>query len=289
MDALRLSQLQFFCAIIEEGSIVAAARRMNCVASNITARLKELELLLGQQLFEREKGRLAVTPSGRLFYREARELVAQAHRLSHMFEPDVPRGILAVGALDVAMRSFLPERVPAFLRAHPRMELNLLIRPSYTLERMLADGEIDLALTDGPVVHSLLDSCFAFDEPLRLVVPPHIGALEDIDWASTRVFLFNTDCFYRRRFEAWLRDRGIHDPVVQTVESYDVIRACVHAGLGISCFPHCMLRDDTGGIRVLAPDDLRPGPVYFVWRRDGVSEPLTRFVASMTEGGQRSS
>ncbi|NHN86679.1 LysR family transcriptional regulator [Acetobacter musti] len=283
MDALRLSQLQFFCAIIEEGSVVSAARRMNCVASNITARLKELEQILGQQLFEREKGRLVVTPAGRLFYREAAEVVTRARRLSQMFEPDVPAGVLAVGALDVAMRSFLPERVAAFLKAHPRMELNLLIRPSYTLERMLIDGELDLVLTDGPIVHSLLDSRFAFDEALHLVVPLHIATVDDIDWEKTTIFLFNTDCFYRRHFEAWLARRGVLNPVVQTIESYDVIRACVQAGLGISCFPHCMLRENRSGIKVLSPADLEPGPVCFVWRRNGVSPSLTRFVASMTE------
>ena len=67
MNPLRLAQLEMFCAVVEEGTIVAASRRLNCVASNVTARLKELELLVGQELFLREKGRLTLTPEGRLF------------------------------------------------------------------------------------------------------------------------------------------------------------------------------------------------------------------------------
>ncbi|GBQ90351.1 LysR family transcriptional regulator [Acetobacter nitrogenifigens DSM 23921 = NBRC 105050] len=282
MDALKLSQLQFFCAIMEEGSIVAASRRMHCVASNITARLKELEQILGQELFLREKGRLIVTPAARLLYREVTPLVAGLGRLPHLFDADKPRGILKVGALDVALRHFLPERLPAFAAAYPGVELALLTRPSYTLERMLSDGELDLVLTDGPIQHPLLDSRFAFSESLSLVTPRSIKAVDDIDWLTTTVFLFNTDCFYRNRFEGWLNARGLETPAIQTIESYDVLRACVAAGLGVSCFPDSMLHErsenDGGNVRVFRPEDLDPGPVYFVWRREALSIPGARFV-----------
>ncbi|CAI9122164.1 LysR family transcriptional regulator [Brytella acorum] len=282
MDALKLSQLQFFVAVLEEGSVVGASRRMNCVASNVTARLKELEQLLGQELFLREKGRLVITPAARLFYREAKPVVLNAARLLHLFEADAPRGILTVGALDVALRRFLPERLPAFATAYPGVELTLLMRPSYTLERMLADGDLDLALTDGPIQHPLLNSRFAFAESLSLVVPSHITAIKEINWPTTTVFLFNTDCFYRSCFERWLKKRGIETPVIQTIESYDALHACVAAGLGVSCFPDSMTSpqdcDDLNGVRFLKPDDLASAPVYFVWRRDSVCAPAIHFV-----------
>lgn len=283
MDALRLSQLQFFVGIFEEGSIVGASRRMNCVPSNVTARLKELEQILGQELFLREKGRLVITPAARLFYREAKPVVSSAARLLHLFEADAPRGILTVGALDVALRHFLPKGLPAFAAAYPGVELMLLMRPSYTLERMLSDGDLDLALTDGPIQHPLLDSRFAFAESLSLVVPTHITTIEEIDWQTTTVFLFNTDCFYRSYFESWLMKRGVETPIIQTIESYDALRACVAAGLGISCFPDSMMTapqssGDLDCVRLLKPDDLASAPVYFVWRRNSTCAPAARFV-----------
>ncbi|GBR48907.1 LysR family transcriptional regulator [Acetobacter pomorum] len=279
MEALRLAQLQIFCAVMEEGSVVAASRRMHCVASNVTARLKELEQLLGQELFAREKGRLVPTPEGRLFYHEAREVVEKAHNLASFFQPDVPRGILRIGALDVALAHFLPQYMPGFMATHPDVEIRLLRRASYTLEHMLEDQELDLAITDGPIAHPLLESRFAFTEELVLVAPPNIQNLHDIHWPGVTVFLFHTDCFYRSAFERWMAEQELTPRAIQTVESYDVIRACVRDGIGISCFPKSIFAQQTPhDVRVLAAPGLRAAPVYCVWRRNGAKPLLHRFV-----------
>lgn len=77
----KFSHLRFFCAVVENGSVAAAARQMNCVASNITMRLRELEDGLGQTLFTREKKTMVVTPAGRLLYAEAQDIVLRAENL----------------------------------------------------------------------------------------------------------------------------------------------------------------------------------------------------------------
>ena len=40
---MKLSQLRFFCAVVEYKTIAAAARELHCVPSNVTLRIKELE------------------------------------------------------------------------------------------------------------------------------------------------------------------------------------------------------------------------------------------------------
>ncbi|EHH69097.1 LysR family transcriptional regulator [Gluconobacter morbifer] len=278
MNPLRLAQLEMFCAVVEEGTVVGASRRLNCVASNVTARLRELELLLERDLFVRTKGRLNLTPEGRLFYRQAVPLIRGAQDLAGLFADKTPRGILTVGALDVALQGYLPSVVPQFLENCPGVELRMLMRPTYTIERMLMDGEIDLALTDGPIVHPMMDSRFAFREDLALVLPQG----QEVPQEGQHVFLFNTDCFYRRYFEIWLRKQGVTSSIIHTVESYDVILACVRAGLGISCFPQSILAGVAGerrqGMEILYPADLQGSEVYFVWREPGVTDLARQFV-----------
>lgn len=279
MDSLKLAQLRFFCAVMEAGSVVAASRRLNCVASNVTARLRELEQSVGHPLFLREKGRLIETPAGRAFYVQAREVVQKASALEHFFAPDTPRGVLRLGALDVALHHFLPQRLPSFMQAFPDVELNLFKRASYTLEQMLMEREVDLALTDGPIKHPLLESRLVFTERLRLVAPAHVVCISAIDWAKTDVLLFNTDCFYRSVFEGWMQKNGVTPRRIQTIESYHVIFACVRAGLGVCCCPDVMLpAAHAHGLHVMTPPDLPEAPVYSVWRRDGATPLLMRFV-----------
>lgn len=282
MDALKFSQLEYFCAVVEEGSVTAAARKMKCVVSNITSRVKELETLLNQPLFLREKGRLLPSPEGRLFYQEARSVIDNTQKLARFFEPDTIRGVLRIGTLDVALKHYLLKRVPIFLSAHPGVDINLLQRPTFTLETMLNDGQIDIALSDGPVVHPLLDSCFAYEEPLSLIAPPDMPTAGSINWAETTLFLFNTDCFYRRHVENWLARHRLPIPPIHTIESYPLIRACVAAGLGVSCFPRSMQDMASKGDVHVIDVDIDPSPVYIMWRRGGLSSAGRHFIDCVT-------
>ncbi|GBR70036.1 LysR family transcriptional regulator [Gluconobacter kanchanaburiensis] len=282
MNPLRLAQIEMFCAVVEEGTVIAASRRLNCVASNVTARIRELELLLGQDLFFREKGRLILTPEGRLFYQKAGPIVSGARDLTDLFEEGRPRGILTIGALDVALEGYLPGIVPHFLADCPEVELRVLLRPTYTLERMLAEGEIDLAVTDGPIVHPLMASRLTFHEKLALAMPGGQTRLRAGPKDRQHVFLFNTDCLYRRFFETWLESHGVTNAVIHTVESYDVILACVQSGLGISCIPRSILlqvrQDRRDGIDFTYPEDLQGSDVYFIWREPGLNDLGRRFL-----------
>ena len=114
---MKLSQLGFFCAVVERGTIAAAAEQLHCVPSNITTRLRELEGQLGVALFNRERNRLLVTPEGRLLYRHARRLLALADETAALFAGDEAHGALRVGALDVGLANHLPHRLARYRRA----------------------------------------------------------------------------------------------------------------------------------------------------------------------------
>ena len=59
--------LQVFKAVVDEGGISPAARKLHRVQSNVTTRIQQLEASLGTQLFVREKHRLFLSPAGELF------------------------------------------------------------------------------------------------------------------------------------------------------------------------------------------------------------------------------
>ena len=52
---MNLTSLQTFLAILETGSLVRAADKLNVTQSTVTARLKTLEEELGQVLINRQK------------------------------------------------------------------------------------------------------------------------------------------------------------------------------------------------------------------------------------------
>ncbi len=70
-----LVQLEIFKAVAEHGSISVAAQHIHRVPSNLTTRIKQLELDLGVDLFIREKSRLRLSPAGWSFLDYARRIL----------------------------------------------------------------------------------------------------------------------------------------------------------------------------------------------------------------------
>jgi DNA-binding transcriptional LysR family regulator len=216
---MKLSQLRFFCAVVEYKTIAAAARELHCVPSNVTLRIKELEDSLGGELFFRDKNRLYVTPKGRQFYQQAVDILTLADRSQQLFAGRQPQGLLNLGALDFSLISHLPSRIAHLRRSQPHMQVNVLSRDSLVLERMLIDSEIDLALTDGPIEHPLLASRAAFDERLVLLMPASVPQLDAATLAQLEFYTFSRECSFRLKIDRWLASRQLKPRMTLEMES----------------------------------------------------------------------
>ena len=62
-----MDQVRTFLEVVEAGSFVRAAESLNVTQSTVSARIKELEVRLGQPLFIRRKSGVALTTAGKRF------------------------------------------------------------------------------------------------------------------------------------------------------------------------------------------------------------------------------
>lgn len=161
---MNLAGLSTFLAIVDCGSLVRAAERLNVTQSTVTARLKGLEEELGQTLVLRQKTGVVLTPSGTNFKRYAQTMVDLWQQAKQ--ETSLPDGIEAVCNLGchpdlwpIVGRSFaaqIRERYETIgLRARPGDEMQL--------EQWLASGLADAVLAyrsssrEGQTSHLLYD------------------------------------------------------------------------------------------------------------------------------------
>lgn len=77
-SGLSLSQIETFLALVEEGSMPRASRRLGLGRSTLSAHIKSLGDEFNQRLFVRIHGGLAITPAGLEAYRQLRPLMARA-------------------------------------------------------------------------------------------------------------------------------------------------------------------------------------------------------------------
>ena len=68
---MTFDQMQYFAAVVEEGSISAAARRLHMSQPPLSLQIRNLESEYGVQLFERGARQIRLTEAGRLLYRHA--------------------------------------------------------------------------------------------------------------------------------------------------------------------------------------------------------------------------
>lgn len=75
---MELRTLRYFVAVVETGSVSAAAEQVHVTQPVVSRQLQTLERRLGVQLFDRDGGRLHLSAAGRELLPRAREVLAQA-------------------------------------------------------------------------------------------------------------------------------------------------------------------------------------------------------------------
>jgi DNA-binding transcriptional LysR family regulator len=99
---MELRQVRLFLAAAEEGSITAAARRMNLTQPALSRQIKALEEELGVELFTRGAHSVTLTPAGRVLAEEGKKLLDRAERAAAAaFLAGRVSGILGGGDADV--------------------------------------------------------------------------------------------------------------------------------------------------------------------------------------------
>lgn len=149
----RLDELAVFLAVLETGSLAAAARRLRRSPAAVTRTLAALEVRVGARLVERTTRSLAVTEVGRRVAEDARRALAAYDAAVHREEAGQLRGHLRLSAPVVFGRRHMAPVLSAFLDAHPEVTAELVLNDR-NLD--LIDEGLDLALRIGRLADSSL-------------------------------------------------------------------------------------------------------------------------------------
>lgn len=275
MRTMELSDLHIFRCVVEEGGISKAALKLHRVQSNVTTRIRQLEQELGVALFLREGKRLLLTASGRILLDYAERLLALADEARGALADGAPRGHLRLGSMISTAAARLPDRLSAFHRQHPEVQLELRTAGTGRLVAEVLDGTLDCALVSGPVEDVRLENTAIFYEKLVVVAPaghPPIGSAQDL---QTRTLLtFESDCAYYQRLESWLSaDRVVAERIVE-LASYHAIIGCAASGMGIALVPQSLLDKLNVGATVslhALPEALAQVTTVLIRRREKIS------------------
>lgn len=144
----QFAAMETFVAVVEEGSLSQAARRLNKTPSAVTKLIGALEDELGVKLLERTTRRLALTELGQLYLATASEVLQKwrdgTRRLAEL--DGTPRGALKVTAAQSFGHAVLAPLTAAFSHQYPEIQLEIFLSDRYV--DIVGEG-FDLALRMG--------------------------------------------------------------------------------------------------------------------------------------------
>ncbi len=145
---MRLRQLRFLVAVVEEGSFTAAATRMHATQSGISAQIKLLEESLNAQLFERSVAGVVPTKAGKLAYQRATLILRETSAM----KADVAdlhgniSGKVSAGLMPTTTRSVVAPVLEKFANSFPNIEVKVEEAYSAHLCAGVMSGRLDFAV-----------------------------------------------------------------------------------------------------------------------------------------------
>jgi DNA-binding transcriptional LysR family regulator len=148
-----LAAMRVFVAIVDGGSMTAAAEALDRSQPSVVRTLAALEAHLGATLLRRTTRRMSLTPEGRELLERCRRILGDVDDAVRAVGQDdaEPRGDLRMTASVEFGRMHLTPALTAFLQRYEQVRVDLLL-----LDRNvdLVEEGIDLALRIGPPVDS---------------------------------------------------------------------------------------------------------------------------------------
>lgn len=244
-----LTDLRLFVHAADEGSLTRAAARQHLSLAAASARIKALEAQSGLPLLYREARGVRLAPPGEAFLHHARGVLRQVDQLRADLQEygGGLRGHVRVFANTTAVTDFLPDILPAFLAAHPRVNVDLQEKPNAEIARGVLDGRADVGIVAGAVDTLGLQAIhFSTDRLVLACAAAHpFAALPRITFADTlpedHVGLQAGSTL--QTFLAQVTER-LGQPLKLRIQlsSFDAMCRMIGAGVGVGIVPESAAR-----------------------------------------------
>jgi DNA-binding transcriptional LysR family regulator len=292
-----IHRLEVFCKVVELKSFTKAAEASFLSQPTVSEHIRSLEEMLEERLVDRLGREALPTQAGRILYKYAKKIIRlrqETMQAMAAYRGEMA-GHLALGASTIPGAYVLPQRIGAFKRLHPAIQITLSIGNSRTVADGVLAGDTEFGVVGARWSDPALEWREILDDELVLTVyPSHPFAREK---AVEPARLLNEPMIIRER------DSGTRRVVTQLLEKHldlsrlqivaemgstEAVRQGIKAEVGIAILSRRAVAEDIerGSLAAVDLADIRLSrPFYLITRKNRQPSPIcSTFLAFLQQG-----
>ncbi|MBK3745012.1 LysR family transcriptional regulator [Paraburkholderia aspalathi] len=287
-----LDEMQTFIAVVDNGSITAAAAQLEQTISATSRALARLERKLQTTLLNRTTRRLELTEEGGAYLERARQIVDSVEETEEamLTRRNRPAGKLRVDAATPFMLHVIVPLINGYRERYPQVDLELNSNEGIT---DLIERRTDVAIRIGSLKDSTLHATLIGHSRIRILASPEYlekyGTPTNVIELKRHVLLGFSQ---PETLNEWpiLDENGDVQHVKPTIRSSsgETLRQLALNGSGIVCLSDFMTTNDcdVGRLQVLLSErtlDIRQPVNAVYYRNTNLSLRITSFVSHLTQ------
>lgn len=170
-DMDRLTEMEAFATVVDQGGFTDAARKMGMSKSAISKHVSSLEARLGARLLNRTTRRVSPTEIGLVYYDRARRVLNDAGEADSIVSAmqAAPSGLLRMSVVTDFGVALLSPVLDEFLAQYPEISVSMVLKNRYV--ELISEG-FDLAIRIGDLEDSSLRARRICESTQRLIAAP---------------------------------------------------------------------------------------------------------------------
>lgn len=245
-------QYQAFHAIMQKGTVTAAAVQLGVSQPAISNLLAQLERGTGLKLFERSRGRLVATPEAAVLFEEIDTVV---RGLDHVDQAVVDLKNQKIGQLRVATNhalafGLMPQEIARFARDKPNLTIAFQSQYTGKIQEWVATGLFEIGICELPVRQDGLEQTPYFFETL-CALPQDSPLAAHAMLTPTLMdgypfIVMGTDHMVSRRLREAFHSEGAHWHIRSHTDLFRNALNLVKQGLGATMIDPFTVSSDDG-------------------------------------------
>ncbi|MSU88492.1 LysR family transcriptional regulator [Rhodobacteraceae bacterium 2CG4] len=288
VENIEIRHLRYFLRVAEELHFGRAAEMLGVSQAPLSQQIRQLEERIGVRLFDRTTRTVRLTPAGTALYDHAQEVLStlEGGIRSAQAAGGLTSGTLKLGAVYVAVFTFMSAAMRDFASRNPQVRLDMQIHTTEEQLALLKDRRIDVAFVRPPRTAAGIAYREVHREGFVAALPAEspLARKPDLGFADFRDQRFVTyssivGASYQDVVIQHCRKAGYRPNVVQEVSHTHTIVTMVAAGIGIGIVPAWVELTPMRGV-VYRPLTELPRAVALVvaWREDSMNPFVRDFV-----------